>query len=128
MGGGDVDLVEMRIFHTSTSLSFKMNQIASVSYICFIFSSNETNQNICFIVSPNEPKKTRESKTTTKTLNTIWLPPWPHVVCGVFFFLGFSRGFWHFGSKTKKNRENIKNQTNQNSRHYMATPLAPCSL
>ena len=72
-----MDLVEMRVFHTSASLSFQMNQIAYVSYIRFIFSSNETNQNICCIASPNEQKKTRENK-KNKTLDTIWLPPWPH--------------------------------------------------
>ena len=62
-------------------------------------------------------------KTKNKTLDTIWRPPWPHVVCGVLFFLVFS-GFLVFDPKCQKPRENKK----QNSRHYMATPLAPCSL
>ena len=59
--------------------------------------------------------------------------PWPHIVCGVLFFLfffcfffWFSRGFFCFWPKSSKTSRNPKkkNKKKQNSWHYgsMASP------
>ena len=83
---------------------------AHVSYICFIFSPNEPNQNIYFIVSPNEPnknicfifpptpKKTRENQKKKANISTLWpygYPLAPHSLWSLFFlfFLVFSSFF-----------------------------------
>ena len=104
VGGGDVDLVEMHIFHISASFSLQKqkkpreNKKKSRYYMAtplapcslwgfvffFVFS-------IFFVFDP-KCQKPRENK--KKTLDTIWLPPWPHVVRGGFFFPRGSVCFW----------------------------------
>ena len=51
------------------------------------------------VKNKKKPEKTKNKK--NKTLDTIWLPPWPHVVCGVFFF-GLLEVFGTLGQTPKK--------------------------
>ena len=209
VGGGDVDLVEMRIFHTSASFPLQMKQIKTFALLSLQMNQKNLEKTkkknsrhymatplapcslwsfffvFCFLVfsrflafwvknqkNLKKPKKQQKKQNSrhymatplapcslwsfifflvfsgflalwvknqknfektkntkqTKTLDTIWLPPWPHVVCGVLFFFGFLEVFGILGQKPKKPRGKKKQKKNQNSRHYMATPLAPCSL
>ena len=86
MGGGDVDLVEMRMFHTSASFSLQMNQT----------------KNICFVLPPKTKKTSRKQKKHQKKQNSRHYMATPLAPCSLWSFFLFSRGFWHFGSKTKK--------------------------
>ena len=103
---------------------------ACVSYICFIFSSNESNQNICFIFPP-KPKKPRENQTflalwaenqkniekTKKNKKNKTTRPNGYIGLNFLvslFFLVFSRFLLLWAENQKKPRENPKKTKKQN--------------
>ena len=92
-GVGDVDLVEMRTFHTSASFSLQMNQIKTS--ILLSLQMNQTKTFASF--SLQHQKKTRENKNKKANISSLWpygYPLAPHSLWSLFFvFLGFLKFF-----------------------------------
>ena len=114
VGDGDVDLVEMRVFHTSASFSLQRNQIKTCVLLSFQMNQTKTSASFSLQNQKNlkkidffgtfgeKPKKRRENPKKKQKNKTTRPKGYIGLNFLVSLFFWFSRSFFGFLVKVAK--------------------------